>query len=124
MMQKHQADYTNSFRALAAESLLKEDVFRNAAFVEWHARWQARLSRQSESKQSSFCLMQANNPAIHPRNHHVEKALVAASERGDYSLIQQLLAAVTNPYTDAPEYRDYRTPPTPSERVHQTFCGT
>ena len=123
-MQKHQADYTNSFRALAAESLLKEDVFRNAAFVEWHARWQARLSRQSESKQSSFCLMQANNPVIHPRNHHVEKALAAASERGDYSLIQQLLAAVTNPYTDAPEYRDYRTPPTPSERVHQTFCGT
>ncbi|MBA3755648.1 MAG: YdiU family protein [Nitrosomonas sp.] len=123
-MQKHHADYTNSFRALASEALPEDDVFCNTAFVEWHARWQARLSRQSESKQSSFCLMQANNPAIHPRNHHVEKALVAASERGDYSLIQQLLAAVTDPYTDAPEYRDYRTPPAPSERVHQTFCGT
>ena len=109
---------------LAAESLPEDELFRHAAFVEWHAHWQARLSRQSESKQSSLYLMQANNPALHPRNHQVEKALTAASEHGDYSPIQQLLAAVTKPYIDAPEYRDYRTPPAPSERVHQTFCGT
>lgn len=123
-MQNQQADYTNSFRALATESIPEDDVFRDAAFVEWHAHWQARLMRQSESKQSAFCLMRANNPAIHPRNHQVEKALVAASERGNYTPIQQLLAAVTNPYTDVPEHRGYRTPPTPSEQVHQTFCGT
>ncbi len=68
--------------------------------------------------------MRAHNPAIHPRNHRVEEALAAASERSDYALLQQLLAAVTNPYTDAPEYHDYRTPPLPSEHVYQTFCGT
>lgn len=123
-MQRHHADYTNSFRALASEYLPKDAVFRDAAFVEWHACWQARLSRQPNSKKSSFCLMRANNPAILPRNHRVEEALVAASEHDDYSLVQQLLAALVNPYADAPEYRDYRTPPAPSERVYQTFCGT
>lgn len=123
-MQQHQADYTQSFRALAAEALPQDALFRDAEFLEWHARWQARLSRQAESRQSSASLMQAHNPAIHPRNHRVEEALAAASERGDYSLLQRLLAAVTNPYADAPEYHDYRTPPEPSERVYQTFCGT
>jgi len=123
-MQKHHADYTNSFRALVSEALPKDAMFRDVEFVEWHARWQARLSRQSESKEMSFRLMQANNPAIIPRNHRVEEALAAASEHGDYSLMHQLLAAVTNPYADVPEYSQYCTPPEPSEYVYQTFCGT
>lgn len=123
-MQKHQVDYTNSFRALASESLPKDTVFHDVAFIEWHARWQARLSRQSKSKKSSFCLMQMSNPAILPRNHRVEEALAAASEHDDNALVQRLLAAVTNPYADAPENTDYRTPPAPSAHVYQTFCGT
>ena len=123
-MQKHQVDYTNSFRALASECLPKKTVFNDIVFIEWHARWQARLSRQSKSKKSSFCMMQMSNPAILPRNHRVEEALAAASEYDDYTLVQRLLAAVTNPFVDTPENTDYRIPPAPSERVHQTFCGT
>ncbi len=123
LMREHQTDYTNSFRALASETL-STAVFRDAAFIAWHAHWQARLSRQSESRQSSFCLMQQHNPAIIPRNHRVEEALAAAAEHGDYSPMQRLLAALTNPYADVPEYSDYRTPPVPSERAYQTFCGT
>ncbi|MEK7303263.1 MAG: hypothetical protein AAB073_08975, partial [Pseudomonadota bacterium] len=114
----------NSFRALVSEALPKDAMFRDVEFVEWHARWQARLARQSESKEMSFRLMRANNPAIIPRNHRVEEALAAASEHGDYSLMHQLLAAVTNPYADVPEYSQYCTPPEPSEHVYQTFCGT
>ena len=123
-MQKNYADYTNTFRMLAAEAVPEGAVFNDAEFMTWHARWQERLSRQSESKLMSFRLMQANNPAIIPRNHRVEEALSAASEHGDYSLIHRLLAAVTNPFVDVPEHSDYRTAPAPSERVYQTFCGT
>lgn len=123
-MHQHQVDYTNCFRELASESLLEDALFQETTFVEWHMRWQARLSRQSQSKDLSYRLMRANNPAIHPRNHRVEEALTAASERDNYSLLQRLLAALSNPYSDVLEYRDYRMPPTPSERVYQTFCGT
>jgi protein adenylyltransferase len=123
-MQQQHVDYTNSFRALASEYPPTDAVFLDEVFVEWHAQWQVRLSRQPQSKDSSFRLMQANNPAILPRNHRVEEALAAASERDDYSLMQRLLAALASPYADVPEYRDYRTPPAPSERVYQTFCGT
>ncbi|MDV6345301.1 protein adenylyltransferase SelO [Nitrosomonas sp. Is37] len=123
-MQQHQADYTNTFRALTAEILPDDALFRDEEIITWHTRWQTRLLRQAESKQSSLGLMRAHNPAVHPRNHRVEEALTAASERSDYALLQRLLAAVTNPYTDAPEYHDYRTPPLPSGHVYQTFCGT
>ncbi|SDY13232.1 YdiU family protein [Nitrosomonas sp. Nm33] len=123
-MHQHKADYTNTFRALTAETLPDDALFRDVEFIAWHTRWQARLLRQAEPKQSSLCMMRAHNPAVHPRNHRVEEALAAASERSDYALLQRLLAAVTNPYTDAPEYHDYRTPPLPSECVYQTFCGT
>lgn len=123
-MQTHQVDYTNCFRELASGSVPKDALFHETTFIEWHACWQARLSRQTQSKDLSYRLMRSNNPAIHPRNHRVEEALTAASERNDYSLLQRLLTALSDPYSDALAYRDYRTPPTPSERVYQTFCGT
>ena len=123
-MQKHQADYTNTFRTLASETPPQEEMFEDKAFLDWHARWHARLARQSKPKKSSFCLMRANNPAIIPRNHRVEEALEAATERGGYSVMQRLVAALTNPYDDVPEHADYRTPTAPCERVYQTFCGT
>ena len=123
-MQKHQADYTNSFREIASEALPQDAMFHETTFIEWHARWQARLSRQPEPKKSSIRLMRAHNPVVIPRNHRVEEALAAASESKDYSLLQRLLAAVKKPFTVVPEYSEYHTPPAPSERVYQTFCGT
>ncbi|MER0204035.1 MAG: YdiU family protein [Nitrosomonas sp.] len=123
-MHEHKTDYTNTFRALAAESLPEDAVFQDAGFVAWHTFWQARLARQSNSREMSLQLMQAHNPAVIPRNHRVEEALSAASEHGDYTMLQQLLAALANPFADLPEYYHYRTPPAPSERVYQTFCGT
>ncbi|PSJ15909.1 protein adenylyltransferase SelO [Nitrosomonas supralitoralis] len=123
-MYQHQADYTNTFRALISEAFPGGNMFQDAGFEAWYVRWQARLARQPEPKEISLRLMQVNNPAIIPRNHRVEEALSAASEQGDYTLIQQLIAAVANPYADVAEYYEYRTPPAPSERVYQTFCGT
>ncbi|SET23233.1 Uncharacterized conserved protein YdiU, UPF0061 family [Nitrosomonas marina] len=123
-MHQHHADYTNTFRSLAAERLPDDALFQDSAFIAWHAQWQARLARQPESRAVAFNVMQASNPALLPRNHRVEAALTAASDHGDYDEMQCLLAAVSDPYIDAPEYNEYRTPPTASERVRQTFCGT
>lgn len=123
-MYKNQTDYTNTFRALASETLPVDAVFQTLEFIAWHTQWQARLTRQSESRESAQRLMQTHNPAIIARNHRVEEALSAASEHGDYIPVRQLLAALADPYADITEFYDYRTPPVPSERVYQTFCGT
>lgn len=124
LMHKHQADYTNSFRALSAEHPPEGGLFKDDAFAAWLAQWRARLSRQPGSLHASFDLMRANNPAVLPRNHRVEEALAAASDHGDYAVLERLLAAVSKPYAELPEYAAYRTPPSACERVRQTFCGT
>ena len=123
LMYQHRADYTNSLRALAAESPPEGDLFKDTGFMGWHKLWRARLSRQSESTQAVFDLMRASNPAIIARNHRVEAAL-AAAEQGDYTVLQQLLDAIAEPYADRPAFDSYRLPPTATERVYQTFCGT
>ena len=68
--------------------------------------------------------MRAVNPAFIPRNHLVEAALNAAIERDDFAPFEELLAVVTQPFDDQSGFARYAAPPTASERVHQTFCGT
>ena len=123
-MQQHQADYTNTFRALTLNKLPDEPLFHEAAFTDWHTRWQLRLDHESTPKESTQLLMRARNPAIIPRNHRVEEALEAAVERSDFTVMERLLTALKTPYDDSPSHRDYQTPPAPSERAYQTFCGT
>lgn len=124
MMQKHHADYTNTFRALTFNTLEDTVLFGTPEFNQWYELWQARLSRQQESKDSSHELMRSSNPAIIPRNHRVEEALEAAVKQGDYSVMQRLLHVLSRPYAHSCEQADYSTLPAPSSRPYQTFCGT
>ncbi|WP_163856988.1 protein adenylyltransferase SelO [Paenibacillus elgii] len=124
MMQKHRADYTNTFRALTFDK--HEDLAFNGTteFAQWHELWQARRGRQQEPQASSQQLMRSSNPAIIPRNHRVEEALDAAVTEGDYSVMERLVQALSNPYAHTPEQAEYCTLPEPSNRPYRTFCGT
>ncbi|WP_163103242.1 protein adenylyltransferase SelO [Peribacillus alkalitolerans] len=124
MMQEHKADYTNTFRALTFGKGEEEELFNSTEFTQWHVKWQERLGRQEESKESSKELMQMRNPAVIPRNHRVEEALEAAVEKGDYSVMEKLLAVLANPFAHTPNYEEYCTLPGPSDRPYRTFCGT
>ncbi|MRR54452.1 MAG: YdiU family protein [Deltaproteobacteria bacterium] len=123
-MQQNHADYTNTFRDLAAETVAETALFRDAAFLKWQRRWQERLTRQPQSVEESRTLMRAQNPAVIPRNHRVEEALEAAVERGDFTVMAKLLEVLSQPYAERAEDDDYRSPPEPSARCYQTFCGT
>ncbi|MFD6439137.1 YdiU family protein [Peribacillus sp. NPDC060186] len=123
MMKKHGADYTNTFRALTFDKMEDTVLFGTPEFAQWHELWQARLGRQQESKASSNQLMQNSNPAVIPRNHRVEEALEAAVKKGDYSVMERLLDALSNPYAHSAEQAEYSTLPT-STTPYRTFCGT
>lgn len=124
LMQKYQADYTNAFRALTFDTPEDTALFGSPEFARWQQLWQARLGRQKESKESSHQLMRNSNPALIPRNHRVEAALESAVEHGDYSVMERLLDALSNPYAHSAGQVDYSTLPAPSTRPYQTFCGT
>ncbi len=124
IMHKHQADYTNTFRALTLGN--HEDTVLNDTeeFTQWYERWLTRLGRQEESKDTSQELMQRNNPSVVPRNHRVEEALEAAVDNGDYSVMERLLEVLSNPYAHSDEHSDYCALPADPNRPYQTFCGT
>ncbi|WP_280768827.1 protein adenylyltransferase SelO [Salipaludibacillus daqingensis] len=124
MMQKYRADYTNTFKALTFDTVKKTELFGTEEFTQWNERWQERLSRQEQSNDSSQDLMRRNNPAIIPRNHRVEEALEAAVSREDYSVMERLLDALSNPFEHSDKQTEYTEPPEPSSRPYRTFCGT
>lgn len=124
MMQKYGADYTNTFRALTFDTPEDTVLFGSQEFNQWHEQWQARLGRQQEPKASSHQLMLNSNPALIPRNHHVEAALEAAVKQGDYGVMERLLDVLSNPYTHSTEQADYSTPPALLTHPYRTFCGT
>ncbi|MFJ7933350.1 YdiU family protein [Sporosarcina sp. NPDC096371] len=124
MMEKYQADYTNTFRAFTFDTLEGQDLFGAPEFVQWHELWQERLDRQPITKEASRQIMRDSNPAVIPRNHRVEAALEAAVEHGDYSVMEQLQAVLLNPYAHSLEQVEYCTPPAPTASPYQTYCGT
>ena len=124
LMNKYEADYTNTFLALTFKKFEGMVLFHTKEFNEWYEKWQARLDRQQEPKVSSYQLMRDSNPAIIPRNHRVEEALEAAVEREDYSVMGHFLDVLAKPYAHSPEQEEYAEPPPPTDRPYRTFCGT
>lgn len=124
LMQQYKADYTNTFIALTFDQVDESELFTASAFKEWHQKWRARLERQQQTKEMSQQLMQQHNPAVIPRNHRVEEALEAAVERGDYSVMNNLLKVLTQPYAHTKEQQDYASLPESCSQPYRTFCGT
>jgi uncharacterized protein YdiU (UPF0061 family) len=82
----------------------------------------ALLAEMEEKKQdltNTFRNISASNPAVIPRNHHVEEALRAAGN-GDLSPLHDLLTALRRPYVNNEKYAH----PLECSCGYQTFCGT
>lgn len=143
MMQKHRADFTNTFLTFVTEKTENLRMTGGAEgfeslpnsgieslpmagteeFTQWVKRWTARLGRQQQSEAESRELMQNNNPVVIPRNQRVEEAL-AAAEQGDNSVMLDLLDALSHPYDHTREQEQcYITPDSP-DQPYRTFCGT
>jgi uncharacterized protein YdiU (UPF0061 family) len=124
LMKNHKADYTNAFIALTTDKLEGEDLFKSEEFKKWYSTWELRLNNQAESRESSKELMKKSNPSVIPRNHQVERALDSAVKKGDYTVIEDLLKALSNPYNYSNLNEKYMSPPEPSFTPYETFCGT
>jgi len=123
-MHRNGADYTNTFRTLISKDMPEGGNFGETTFRDWHGRWRARLSQQSEPIEAALTLMRGTNPAYIPRNHQVEAALAAAEDVGDITPLNKLLSVLSDPYVQRQGIEAYELPPPTSERVYQTFCGT
>ncbi|WP_299887459.1 YdiU family protein [uncultured Ruegeria sp.] len=117
MAQNH-ADFTNTFRALGTDKA--RDQFTDPiAFDGWAEGWQARLAHEETPTQ----VMHAANPVFIPRNHRVEQ-MIEAAVQGDYTPFHRLNSVLGQPFLDQPDNADLTRPPSQSEVVQATLCGT
>tara|TARA_R110002094_G_scaffold189_15_gene1080 strand:+ start:491 stop:1906 length:1416 start_codon:yes stop_codon:yes gene_type:complete len=116
LMQSDGADFTNTFRALATPDA--QDQFTNRdAFQSWATIWQQRIANEPDPT----ALMNAANPAIIPRNHRIEQ-MIEAAVAGDMAPFERLTSALAKPFDETDP--DLHRPPTQTEIVPATFCGT
>jgi serine/tyrosine/threonine adenylyltransferase len=130
-MTANRADFTLTFRRLSDAAATPEadgkvrTLFADpTAFDSWASDWRSRLAQESIDGRARAEAMRNVNPIYIPRNHVVEAALEAASQRQDFQPFEGLLAAVSHPYDEQPDLEKYATPACPDECVLETFCGT
>lgn len=122
-MKKYDADYTDTFLALTNRTFDGAVLFHSEEFITWKNDWEQRLKMEDKSEQEVKSRMQQYNPALIPRNHLVEEALLAAVQENNYDKIEQLMDALAEPFAHNAKQAAYARVPVPSEPF-QTFCGT
>ena len=130
-MSRGDADFTLTFRGLcdAAVSSDVDDSLRrvfaeSGEIDEWLKRWRERVAGESIGGEGRRAAMRAVNPKFIARNHLVEEAIVAAVDGGDFQPFETLLAVLSSPYEDQPEFGRCALAPRPEQIVKHTFCGT
>jgi uncharacterized protein YdiU (UPF0061 family) len=131
IMDKHEADFTLTFRSLAddLDAEAGEGPTRNlfkepAAFDGWAERWRQRLAEEPGHDGERRRVMLAINPKYIARNHRIEALITAAVDSNDFGPFEEMLGVLAKPFDEQPGMEDYTLPPKPEERVLQTFCGT
>lgn len=123
-MQQNKLDFTNTFCDLTSDQQLEKEIYQDASFLNWRREWEQKLLDAGIKREDAIATMRQVNPTIIPRNHRVEEALQACEERDDVQVLERLLAAITDPFSQDADLQSYREPPPPAQRCYQTFCGT
>lgn len=138
LMQRHQVDFTQSFRYLADYldsgfppdhkfiALFKKTDQAGAdeqGIYDWLTQWQNRLAKDETTPSVRAAKMRKINPLYIPRNHLVEAA-ISAAEQADYSLVEEMIQVLNNPYEEQAGMERYAEPAAPTDEAYQTFCGT
>lgn len=123
LMQKNEADFTETFRSLTLGTWREGKLNQDREFSEWYKLWSSRVNKQEGGEKLSQEIMRKNNPAAIPRNHRVEAALEAA-DKGDMSVMVELLHILSNPFAYSKEQLDYCVPHVQSTVPYKTYCGT
>ena len=130
LLEKHQLDYTATFRSLSSvlresDSLNHPLLTTSEDFRAWGQQWLNRLDEQSGGKAAAADRMDKINPVYIPRNHKVEEALTAAIEDENLEPFERLLELTTHPFELREGCESYADAATSEfTKCYKTFCGT
>jgi uncharacterized protein YdiU (UPF0061 family) len=132
LMTDEKTDFTLTFRHLADLAGPDENppaavgtlIELPGSFETWLQRWRKRLSGEPRDSATRQTGMFKANPAFIPRNHLVEEAIDAATNRSDFEPFHTLVDVLSQPFQFDPGHERHALPPRADQIVKQTFCGT
>lgn len=122
LMEQYQEDYTNTFVSLTTNQFEDIRFYQTKEWNEWFIKWTRALGYRKDSLTSRINRMKQSNPTIIPRNEVLEQALKEATLLEDYSLYNELLEKIKNPFDYQVNHKTRFT--TSSNRPFTTYCGT
>ncbi len=128
---KQNIDFTSAFRDLSntKDSFKEGDLIislskNKTSIVNWLGAWKKRISKERRSIENIKKDMKKVNPVYVPRNHILEKIIKEAVENEKFSLMNDLLDIIKNPFNEKKNKKYFSLPPSSNQIVRNTFCGT
>ena len=123
LLQRFHPDYTTFFRALSrlpgavtdasratVDAPLRDHFIDRDACDAWLTLWRARLAAEGSRDEIRQAAMLAVNPKYVLRNWVAEEAIRAA-QQGDDRVTAEVLACLSRPFDEQPEFERYAAPP-------------
>ncbi|KHT65441.1 hypothetical protein RJ45_01315 [Photobacterium gaetbulicola] len=125
-------DYSRFFRTLSSiphrelktSSYLFENLLNDTAPLEvWLAMYSQRLKKESLADDDRLDLMRSSNPKFILRNYLAQQAIELA-EKGDFSMIDQLLTVLQHPFEEHPEFDAFAKRPPEWGKKLEISCSS
>lgn len=124
LMRQYKDDFTNTFRFLSSGDYNHIHFYSSLEGKNWIQDWEKRIKDEGQTLAKAREEMKKHNPYIIPRNSIVEKALLKASEEDDYSLFDELLELLKDPFNHQREIRKELLEGLLDNKSFTSYCGT
>ena len=129
MLASEKKDYSLMFRQLCdfdpvtKESSLRDQFIDRARFDQWAQLLEQTLSQQNCDKTQRRLDMLTHNPKVILRNYLAQQAIDSA-EQGDFSMFEELLAALSQPFDERAEHDKFSAPPPDWGKELEISCSS
>ncbi len=127
MLEHGYVDMTPFFRTLSRydgdRTPLLAQSLSSELMSAWFDRYDARLSFNTSSTHERHARMLRTNPKYVLKNYILQQSIEKA-ERGDYTLVNDLLRIAQNPYDEHEEFEHYARPTPPEHKNIQLSCSS